>query len=175
MTPLQLFEKVSNIKLPGPEESAITMIDEYEKHQELWRENRQNVGDHFEQLWLEIQADEKQQKQSCKIETGDSDEDNANLEGEMDQKLGASCEIKDVKKKSNIKVVGAEECGMTDSNEVVKNKNLLAKSNEVKLESKTVTFECPQDGVPTEEFPSLNIPLNKGNCKQPRKSKKKKK
>lgn len=179
MTPLQLFEKVSNIKLPGPEESAITMIDEYEKHQELWRENRQNVGDHFEQLWLEIQADEKQQKHSCRIETGDSDEDNANLEEEMDQKntsVGASFETKDVKKKSSIKGLGTDECGTTDSNEVdVKNKNPVAKSNEGKLVSRTVTFECPQDGVPTEDFPSLNNPLNKGSCKQPRKSKKKKK
>lgn len=74
-SPLELFRKVSGISLPGPEESAPRMIEEYETHQELWREGMNNVSDQFEFLWQEIQAEERQRKGLCKKQEEQEDEE----------------------------------------------------------------------------------------------------
>lgn len=74
-TPLKLFEKVSSISLPGSDESAPRMIEEYETHQELWREGLSNSSDQFEFLWQEIQAEENRRKRLNKQEAEDDEED----------------------------------------------------------------------------------------------------
>lgn len=84
-SPLRLFEKVSGISLPGPEESAQRMIEEYETHQELWRESIHNPSDQFEFLWQEIQAEEKQ----CKKKKEDEEEEEEELGKEEEQLLKA--------------------------------------------------------------------------------------
>ncbi|XP_042229249.1 serine/threonine-protein kinase RIO3-like [Homarus americanus] len=79
-SPLQLFEKVSGISLPGPEESALRMIEEYETHQELWREGMNNLSDQFEFLWQEIQAEESQRKKQNEKEEDEEDDEEELLE-----------------------------------------------------------------------------------------------
>lgn len=91
-SPLKLFEKVSGISLPGPEESAHRMIEEYETHQELWREGMNNIGDQFEFLWQEIQAEERQCKGMKKDEEDDEEEE---LEEQLMEDLVASHQRED--------------------------------------------------------------------------------
>ncbi|CAL4088804.1 unnamed protein product, partial [Meganyctiphanes norvegica] len=76
ISPLKLFEKVSGINLPGPEEEAIRMIEEYETHQELWRESLNNISDQFEFLWNEIQTDELKAYQG-QIQNDDEEDKNS--------------------------------------------------------------------------------------------------
>lgn len=77
ISPLKLFEKVSGISLPGPEDEAIRMIEEYETHQELWRESLNSISDQFEFLWKEIQTDERQAERLIE----DDDEETNNMHG----------------------------------------------------------------------------------------------
>lgn len=85
-TPLQLFEKVSGISLPGPEDEAARMIYEYEAHQELWRQKMNSTNRNFEFLWEEIQAEEKLEKEknkmSYRVEEEEEDEEEEEKEKE---------------------------------------------------------------------------------------------
>lgn len=81
-SPLQLFEKVSNISLPGTDESASRMIEEYETHQELWREGMSGVNDQFEFLWKDIQAEENR----CKRLNKEEDDEEEEEEDEQEEK-----------------------------------------------------------------------------------------
>ncbi|XP_071552159.1 serine/threonine-protein kinase RIO3 [Panulirus ornatus] len=72
-TPLQLFEKVSGISLPGPEESAPRMIEEYESQQELLHKGI-SVNDEFEVLWQDIKAEENRLK-GLQMKEDEDDED----------------------------------------------------------------------------------------------------
>ncbi|KAK3861521.1 hypothetical protein Pcinc_032529 [Petrolisthes cinctipes] len=92
-SPLQLFEKVSGISLPGTEESAARMIEEYETHQELWREGIKNLSDQFEFLWQEIQADEKQRK-AIKKQEEDEEEDEEEYDDMTDERDKGGRELK---------------------------------------------------------------------------------
>ncbi|XP_076033234.1 serine/threonine-protein kinase RIO3 isoform X2 [Oratosquilla oratoria] len=58
-SPLNLFESITGIVLPGNEDDALTMIEQYETHQELWKEGMKNVSDQFELMWNETQFDNK--------------------------------------------------------------------------------------------------------------------
>lgn len=49
----------------------VLQIEEYETHQELWRESINSLSDQFEFLWQEIQAEEKQ----CKKKEDEEDEE----------------------------------------------------------------------------------------------------
>lgn len=53
---------------------SLIQIEEYETHQELWRESINNLSDQFEFLWQEIQAEEKQCKRMKKEEEEDEEE-----------------------------------------------------------------------------------------------------
>lgn len=63
----------------------LSQIEEYETHQELWRESIHNLSDQFEFLWQEIQAEEKQ----CKKKKEEEDEDEEELAKEEEQLLKA--------------------------------------------------------------------------------------
>lgn len=178
MTPLQLFEKVSNIKLPGPEEAAAAMIEEYESNQELWRHGMKNISDQFEHLWQEIQADEKQQKHKYKDEEveEDSDEENDNLQEEKmdlmrEETHGTPAELKNakstIKKKQSNKGRstgdgGGSACIDDDINKEEKDYYVMAEENREYQKSRTVKF--------TEVHNS-----SKNDIKQGKKSKNKKK
>lgn len=65
----------------------LLQIEEYETHQELWREGINNLSDQFEFLWQEIQAEERQ----CKgLKKEDDDDEEEELEEELLKQLVTS-------------------------------------------------------------------------------------
>lgn len=78
------------MKKPPLLQLSLLQIEEYETHQELWRESMNNVSDQFEFLWQEIQAEEKQCKGLKKEEEEDEEEELGEEEEQLLKTLVAS-------------------------------------------------------------------------------------